>query len=250
MSSLAPVLAVIDGVVRTDSRDVAALFEKEHRNVLRQIDNLIEQEPSMRLLNFEQTLAKRENPEGGAAISSRAFLMNRDGFALLVMGFTGAKALKWKLAYIDAFNRMEAALREAANDGDLDIADRLDAADQWRSGLALVREARIIGGRGAARRAWALAGLPEIFDDQALPQFRGHIGPNDEAIARWFAERTVVAPGFRVGTTDLFADYERWRSGRGEAAMSLPAFGKALSRMGYPSVKSDRVYRIGFRLIG
>lgn len=247
MGVIAPVLAVIDGVVRTDSRDVAALFEKNHRDVLRSIDNLIEQEPSLTLRNFAQ--GSFLNPRGGEQ-EHRCFLMNRDGFALLVMGFTGAKALKWKLAYIDAFNRMEAALREAANDGDLDIADRLDAADQWRSGLALVREARIIGGRAAARRAWALAGLPEIFDDQALPQFKGFIGPYDEAIARWFAERTVVAPGFRVGTTDLFADYERWRSGRGEAAMSLSAFGKALSRMGYPSIKSDRVYRIGFRLIG
>jgi len=40
------------------------------------------------------------------------YLMNRDGFSLLAMGFTGAKALEWKLKYIKAFNQMEASLRE------------------------------------------------------------------------------------------------------------------------------------------
>lgn len=40
------------------------------------------------------------------------YLLTRDGFSLLVMGFTGQKALEWKLKYIDAFNQMETALRE------------------------------------------------------------------------------------------------------------------------------------------
>ena len=40
------------------------------------------------------------------------FLMNRDGFALLVMGFTGKEALEWKLKYIEAFNKMETMLKE------------------------------------------------------------------------------------------------------------------------------------------
>lgn len=49
-------------------------------------------------------------------ISSRGrkeieYLMNRDGFSLLVMGFTGSKALEWKLKYIDAFNKMEDRLK-------------------------------------------------------------------------------------------------------------------------------------------
>lgn len=49
-------------------------------------------------------------------ISSRGrkeieYLMNRDGFSLLVMGFTSSKALEWKLKYIDAFNKMEDRLK-------------------------------------------------------------------------------------------------------------------------------------------
>ena len=38
--------------------------------------------------------------------------MNRDGFSLLVMGFTGKEALQWKLKYINAFNTMESMLKE------------------------------------------------------------------------------------------------------------------------------------------
>ena len=38
--------------------------------------------------------------------------MNRDGFALLTMGFTGKQALQWKIKYINAFNEMEAKLQD------------------------------------------------------------------------------------------------------------------------------------------
>lgn len=40
------------------------------------------------------------------------YLVTRDGFSLLAMGFTGTKALKWKIKYIEAFNKMEEMLRK------------------------------------------------------------------------------------------------------------------------------------------
>lgn len=40
------------------------------------------------------------------------YLMNRDGFSLLVMGFTGQKALEWKLKFLEAFNAMEKEIRK------------------------------------------------------------------------------------------------------------------------------------------
>ena len=43
--------------------------------------------------------------------NQKIYLMNRDGFSLLCMGFTGKKALEWKLKYIDAFNKMEETLK-------------------------------------------------------------------------------------------------------------------------------------------
>lgn len=112
-----PVVFAKDGEVFANSRDVAAFFAKEHRDVLRSIDTLLEQAPEMRVRNFAQTVYDRENPSGGAPIQSRGFDMDRDGFTLLAMGFTGAKALKWKLRYIEAFNAMEAELRRLATSG-------------------------------------------------------------------------------------------------------------------------------------
>lgn len=97
------------GQVRTCSRDVAAAFDKEHRNVLQAIDNLIVEAPELGGAEFSAGVY--ELPNTGSQ-QHRQYEMTRDGFALLAMGFTGAKALKFKMSYIDAFNRMEAALRE------------------------------------------------------------------------------------------------------------------------------------------
>ena len=104
-----PVLRAVEGRAVANSREVAAAFEKRHDNVLRDIDSLIATAPEC-ALKFEATSDKVAMPQGGIR-TSRSFDMDRDGFALLAMGFTGAKALRFKLAYIEAFNRMEAELR-------------------------------------------------------------------------------------------------------------------------------------------
>jgi len=90
--------------VVTDSRNVAEHFEKEHKNVLRAIDDLVAQNSATKNMFYETSREYRGQ-------SFRYFLMNRDGFSLLVMGFTGAKALEWKLKYIDAFNAMEKTIK-------------------------------------------------------------------------------------------------------------------------------------------
>lgn len=114
--ALTPSIAVINGKPTTLSTDVARHFGKQHNNVLRDIDNLRAQLDADHALNFEQTVETRENPSGGSPIESRAYRLTRDGFTLLAMGFTGKKALAFKLSYIDAFNKMEAALQQAAHD--------------------------------------------------------------------------------------------------------------------------------------
>ena len=87
-----------------DSLQVAEKFEMRHDNVLRAIDNL-----QKSLLNFEEpskmfVVSKRKADDGQY---HKMYLMNRDGFSLLVMGFTGKNALEWKLQYIRAFKQME-----------------------------------------------------------------------------------------------------------------------------------------------
>ncbi|WP_334151612.1 phage regulatory protein/antirepressor Ant [Hyphomicrobium sp.] len=101
-----PVVFAKDGAVFTSSRDVADAFEKNHRDVLRAIRNLIDAEPSLELRNFAPFKINDLTGE-----STSHYEMDRDGFTLLAMGFTGSKALQWKLRYIEAFNRMEAELR-------------------------------------------------------------------------------------------------------------------------------------------
>jgi Rha family phage regulatory protein len=95
----------------TDSRKVAAVFGKLHGNVLRDIDKILAQVPdSFGKLNFEAAEYLVTN-NLGFAVKERMFVMTKDGFLLLAMGFTGKKALQFKLAYIRAFNDMAAYIK-------------------------------------------------------------------------------------------------------------------------------------------
>ena len=91
----------------TTSLKVAEKFEKQHKDVLESIRGL---QSSMSTADFSalffETAYKASNGK-----SNPMYEMNRDGFSLLAMGFTGEKALKWKLQYINAFNAMEDELK-------------------------------------------------------------------------------------------------------------------------------------------
>lgn len=109
----APVLTAVDGHATTTSLDIARHFEKRHDDVLRAIRKLLAQLPAEHARNFAETLFEVPGPNG-AVRQEPAYRITRDGFTLLGMGFTGERALAFKLAYIDAFNAMEKALQAAA----------------------------------------------------------------------------------------------------------------------------------------
>lgn len=98
------VIKKIDGELVVTSRQVAEDFEKEHKNVLQTINNLVAENSAVKNMIIESTYENRGKyyPE---------YLLTRDGFSLLVMGFTGSRALQWKLKYIEAFNKMEQAIK-------------------------------------------------------------------------------------------------------------------------------------------
>lgn len=98
-----------EGQGLTDSLRVAMKFEKEHRNVIRDIDNLKKD-----MLNFEQMFVESTYLDSYNR-PQRMYIMNRDGFSLLTMGFTGTKALNFKVEFINDFNKMEEKLRELSN---------------------------------------------------------------------------------------------------------------------------------------
>lgn len=98
-----------DGRVLVSSVDVAEHFEKRHKNVIQSIENLRKSDKSFTGLNFQPS--EYEDSSGRVLPS---YLMTRDGFTLLVMGFTGYKAIEWKIKYIKAFNAMEAQIAKQA----------------------------------------------------------------------------------------------------------------------------------------
>jgi Rha family phage regulatory protein len=91
--------------VVTDSRKVAEVFGKEHKNVIQAIENITAENSAVSSMFYETDYT------AGTGKHYKMYLMNRDGFTLLAMGFTGKQALEWKLKYIKAFNDMEAELK-------------------------------------------------------------------------------------------------------------------------------------------
>lgn len=100
------------------SLQIAEDFGKNHRDVLRSIENLVAQNCAAKSLFYETTYESRGK-------QYPMYLMNRDGFSLLVMGFTGKEAMNWKLKYIQAFNDMEKKLQIKQSKQKMDSSERL-----------------------------------------------------------------------------------------------------------------------------
>ena len=102
-----------DGNLLVSSREVAENFEKEHKNVIRDIESYIKTLKNGESSKLSSLFIENEYTTKDAnGVKYKEYLLNRDGFTLLAMGFTGKKALEWKLKYIEAFNKMERALTQ------------------------------------------------------------------------------------------------------------------------------------------
>ena len=99
--------AVLNQLV-TSSQIVAAYFDKNHRHVLDSIRQILAAENSAAKFFYTASFLNRGK-------RYPMYFMNRDGFSLLAMGFTGKKALEWKIRYIQAFNEMEKKLKKQEN---------------------------------------------------------------------------------------------------------------------------------------
>ena len=100
------VFADPEGVARVDSLFVAATFEKGHRHVLRDIARIIEPRSGLseNFIHDNFILSTYKDARGRKL---PRYLLTRDGFTMLVMGYTGAKAMHFKEQYIHRFNEME-----------------------------------------------------------------------------------------------------------------------------------------------
>lgn len=97
--------------VVTSSRQVAENFCKQHKHVLASIQKLTSAQFSADVPEIGKMFFEATEPDTYGR-QQKIYYMNRDGFSLLVMGFTGQKAIEWKIKYINAFNQMEEALKE------------------------------------------------------------------------------------------------------------------------------------------
>ena len=152
MKQLTPFITERDGIPVTTSRAVAEQFGKRHTEVLRAIDSLLEDlnlnERKIASVEGEndadnitvlpsptsdfaaQNFLLTEYKDGKGELRPE-YLLTRDGFTLLAMGFTGAKALTFKVAYINAFNHMEQLLRGGITSSALkNIEERLQALEK------------------------------------------------------------------------------------------------------------------------
>lgn len=101
-----PSVTLHHGRPATTSREVASFFGKRHDDVIKSIRNLQPNCPEQ--FTARNFAVSEYTDETGRTLP--LFILYRDGFMLLVMGYTGKKALAVKLAYIEAFNRLEAEL--------------------------------------------------------------------------------------------------------------------------------------------
>ena len=102
LSDPVPSVSLHDGRPATTSREVAHYFRKRHDNVVRDIRSIMDNCPEeFTALNFEVS-----NYLDQTGRSLPMYIIFRDGFTLLAMGYTGPEAMRFKLAYIEAFNRM------------------------------------------------------------------------------------------------------------------------------------------------
>lgn len=97
------ILSTQNGEPVASSRQIAENFGKEHKNVIQAVQNLVAENSAAKSMFYETTFENRGK-------QYPMYLMTRDGFTLLAMGFTGKAALEWKLKYIAAFNAMEKEL--------------------------------------------------------------------------------------------------------------------------------------------
>ena len=181
--AFSPAVTLVDGQPCTTSNEVALHFNKQHLHVMERIRKLLsdlpeEHQSDFRLVNYTDTKGE----------SRPAYRLTRDGFTLLAMGFTGKKALAFKLAYIDAFNRMEAALHQPSDTQRMELAFALAAeaaaqvhrtvfnavmqgdADEWQHSRYLLNLNYDSQGRPTLPHAQPIATDQMVVSFSSLPQ--------------------------------------------------------------------------------
>lgn len=177
-----------DNQVVVSSRQIAENFGKEHFNIMRDIEDLIknmgvitsEDTPEM---FYKTTYVHEQNKQ-----EYPMYLMNRDGFTLLVMGFKGAKAIEWKIKYIQAFNEMEKELQASKQQSTLpDFTNPVAAARAWADELEAKQKA-----------------LAQIEKDKPKVEFANAVTASKDCIYIRELAKILQQNGFNTGEKRLY----------------------------------------------
>lgn len=177
--------------VLTNSLLVADKFGKNHKHVLDAIRELISSAEKSAVLKMfvPSTYIASNNKE------NPMFIMNRDGFTLLAMGFTGEKALQFKLEYINAFNKMEEAIKNGG----------FNVPKSFREALLLAAEQQeVIENQQKQieeKNAKIEADKPKVLFSEAVS------ASNKSILVRELA-KLITQNGYQIGEKQL---YERLR---------------------------------------
>lgn len=230
---------VEDGAVVADSRDVAEAFGRQHKHVLDAIRDVLARRPDLEP-TFRLMIAKVATGKG-AYRDSHYYTMNRKGFVVLVGGFKGDRALDFRIAFYDAFERLEAMFeRMAADAADAIVpavsftGDQVQMIDTMHKLTASVSRIQRTHGKAEAMRAWALLGGPDLRAG-AAPSLHRRVDENpDPDILAWFSERVERRAGSQVQMKFLFADYESWCEINQVCARGMHFLGRQLNLIGIP----------------
>lgn len=255
-SAVSPSLAVVDGQLITTSRNVAEVFGKRHDRILRAIDNLEVSDEFSRpnfgvaFSEFKKMHFRKSSYVDDQQKPRVMYELTRNGFTLLAMGFTGDRALEFKVAYIEAFDRMEAELlhqqteaertinvnhshwRYTAAPGGLDIRYTLDLTkvvlNPGKASLTVLE--RLTGVQ-----------LADLCKDIPVDS------PTSEPFTR-FAEAGMIGPG--VGDlkfAEVYAAFMRWYVGElypADYAPTVRAMARWLREQGYELRKVGGLIRV------
>ncbi|WP_056961998.1 Rha family transcriptional regulator, partial [Fructilactobacillus florum] len=148
----------------TTSLKVAETFSKNHRDVMKKIKNLTAQNCAVKNMFKESTYKNNRNQ------SQPMYFMNRDGFTLLAVGFTGSKAMDFKLKYIQAFNQMEQEIKQNGGfEVPSNMADALQlAANQARQIDELKPKAQFADAVSDSKNAILIGDLAKLISQNGV----------------------------------------------------------------------------------
>lgn len=137
----APAITVCNGLATVLTTNISAVFEKNHRHVLRDVEDIIQRTPEDRRGNFIPVELERPSNLGKGIVKYKAYALTKAGFTFLAMGFTGPKALEFKCAFYDEFTRMEDELSKNFVSRIPCMKDYLKAYAIYEQGKAIASQA-------------------------------------------------------------------------------------------------------------